>query len=93
MHDVNERAVASVGTASGYDGAPSEFSRRHILAAAVTVTAGATMSSNAIAETNGGHADRRERGLSVLRQIGGQGFDGPITRLARVSGGHGALHG
>ena len=85
MHDVNERAVASVGTASGYDGAPSESSRRHILAAAVTVTAGATVSSNAIAETNGGHADRRERGLSVLRQIGGQGFDGPITRLARVS--------
>lgn len=55
--------------------------RRTMLLAAGTIAAGREASGNEIMTEN----ERYTRGLDVLRKIGGADFDGPISRLARIS--------
>jgi 4-carboxymuconolactone decarboxylase len=66
---------------------PSPSSRRVFLTTVVGTAAGTIGMMHgtvpAMAEPSSG--DRFERGLQVLRRIGGETYDGPITRLAETS--------
>lgn len=81
------RASCPGGAEDGLEGSPFRVARRSLLSSMVGATAGVvlgmTTSNEAVASET---TDARfERGLNLLRQVGGKDYYAPIERLAQIS--------